>query len=67
MVASQPENRGVFYPDEIEDMRLELSSGNTPDETPEEREARAQQILARNMQKAGNALGSEKKPSGTPT
>lgn len=67
MVASQLGNRGVFYPDEIEDMRRELSSGDIPHETPEEREARAQQIIARNMSKAARALGTEKKASRAPT
>ncbi len=49
MSASEPSNSGVFSPDEIEDMRGELSAGDVPDETPHEREARAQQIIVRSM------------------
>ncbi|MBX9462563.1 MAG: hypothetical protein KL840_06270 [Aquamicrobium sp.] len=67
MVASQLGNRGVFHPEEIEDMRLELSSGDIPDETPEEREARAQQIIARNMNATARAAIREKKPPVAPT
>ncbi len=51
MSASEPSNSGVFSPDEIEDMRGELSAGDVPDETPHEREARAQQIIVRSMNK----------------
>ena len=49
MSASERSNSGVFYPDEIQVMRGELSAGDVPDETPHEREARAQQIIVRSM------------------
>lgn len=58
MSASEPSNSGVFYPDEIEDMRGELSAGDVPDETPHEREARAQQIIVRSMNKGARDQGS---------
>ena len=49
MSASERSNSGVFYPDEIQVMRGELSAGDVPDETPHERDARAQQIIVRSM------------------
>ena len=38
---------GIFLPDEIEAMRLELEAGNVIDETAEQREDRATAIIAR--------------------
>lgn len=48
MSASKPSSRGIFYPDEIEEMRDEVARGNLPGETAAEREARALEILERN-------------------
>lgn len=48
MSASKPPIRGVFYPHELHEMRAELSRGDAPDETMEEREGRAQEIFERN-------------------
>ncbi len=47
MSASKPSIPGVFYPDEIEDMRVELSSGDVPNETAVERGSCARDHLAK--------------------
>ncbi len=67
MTTSRISMRGVFYPDELEEMRDELSRGDVPDETSAEREGRAQEIFERNRSKgeanpAADHLGSSDLP-----
>ena len=63
-VRLQAFNSWGLHPDDIEDMRVELSSGDVPNETAVEREARAQEIISRNMGKCAPAASAERKPSG---
>lgn len=67
MSASKPSIRGVFYPDEIEEMRGELARGNVPGETAAEREARALEILERNRSKGEPSEFSDETQSSRPS
>lgn len=47
MGSSKPLPKGIFYPDEVNEMREELTRGEFPGETAEEREIRALDIVER--------------------
>lgn len=58
MSTSKSTIREVFYPDELEAMRDELSRGDVLGETMAEREGRAQEIFARNRTKGEAEIAS---------
>ena len=56
MGSMKPFPRGIFYPDEVNEMREELMRGEFPGETAEEREIRALDIVERRrFRKRGDA------------
>lgn len=67
MSASKTSIRGVFYPDEINDMRDELSRGDVSGETEAEREARAQEIFERNRRNGEANLALQETRSARPS
>lgn len=51
-VPKNRKTRGVFEPSQVEDMRRELKRGETPNETPFEREERAAEIIRRELSRS---------------
>jgi hypothetical protein len=55
MTMSLANRVGIFFPDELDAMRVELDAGDVPGETPTDREDRAAAIIAKRKEKKSEA------------